>query len=303
MRRPQHVLDGAVDVGVAAPALLVGERSGVPDARDHQTVTDAPDVLLVAREPDDRADGAGDEQQPVRVAERAGAEQTAERGEHRDPGQVVVRQRRMADMGREEHLFVARSGNEHFAVGERAGLERRVDADLVVTVLEPEQVVVGEAEAPALLVVRRAVGDEVGTVGQREEVAAEVRQCEALPHRCAVADEVQVRPGEVDDAIARCVLDEGVADVPLGRDDPVERGSARRDLVDVERELGAHRASVSRDSGTRDAPGDREEVDAELVHLGSVDGNVAAAHTASMPCFRRVPPTQSCCGTARSQRG
>ena len=92
VRRAQHVLDGTVDVGVAAPALLVGEGSGVPDARDHQTVTDAPDVLLVASEPDDRADGAGYEQQPVRVAERSGAEQTPESREHRDPGEVVVRQ-------------------------------------------------------------------------------------------------------------------------------------------------------------------------------------------------------------------
>ena len=156
------------------------------------------------------------------------------------------------------------------------------------------QIVVGEAEAPALLVVRRPVGDEVGAVGQREEVGAQLLQCEALPHGCAVAHEVQVRPGEIDDAIAAVVLDEGIADVPLGRDDPVEGRGARRDFVDLEREFGAHAGERLAHSCTRDAPGDREEVDAELVHLGSVDRNVAAAHTASMPCFRRMPPTQSC---------
>ena len=161
----------------------------------------------------------------------------------------------------------------------------------------------GEAEAPALLVIRRPVGDEIGTVGQREEVAAQILQCEALAHRCAVADEVQVGPGEVDDPIAAGVLDEGVADVPFGRDDPVESRGTRRDFVDLEREIGAHAGECLAYSCTRDAPGDREEVDAELVHLGSVDRNVAAAHTASMPCFRRMPPTQSCFSTARSQRG
>ena len=55
------------------------------------------------------------------------------RGQH-DPGEVVVGQRGMADVGREQHLLVALAGQEALRVGELAVLEGRVDLDLVVAV-------------------------------------------------------------------------------------------------------------------------------------------------------------------------
>ena len=64
------------------------------------------------------------------------ASSAAELGQERDPGEVVVRERRVADVRRQQHLVLALAREEALAVGERARLERAVDHDLVLAVLE-----------------------------------------------------------------------------------------------------------------------------------------------------------------------
>src|SRR6201999_2698860 len=63
----EHVREDLVDLRVAAPALLVGQRTAVARAGQHEAVPDLLHPGRVAGEPGDRADRAGREDEPVRV--------------------------------------------------------------------------------------------------------------------------------------------------------------------------------------------------------------------------------------------
>src|SRR4029077_6155954 len=103
-RSRERVRRGAVDLGVAAPALLVVHRAGVADTGDDETVPDARDRLGVAREPGDGADRAREEEKTVRIPPARPAQELRERGRERDAREVVVGERRMAAVRREEDL-------------------------------------------------------------------------------------------------------------------------------------------------------------------------------------------------------
>src|SRR5215510_4266834 len=98
------MLGRAIDLGVAAPALLVGQGTGVADAGGGQAVADARGGILVGREPRDRADGSRNEEETVRVPPRYRREQLRQSRQERDSGEVVVCQRRMAAVSGEEDL-------------------------------------------------------------------------------------------------------------------------------------------------------------------------------------------------------
>ena len=117
----EDVRDRAVDLGVAAPAPLVGEPAGVADAGDDQAVGDPPRALLVAGEPGDGADRARDEEEAVRVAQRrVRAGRRASVGAQHHAREVVVGERRMAAVGGDQDLVARRAGEHELAVGERA---------------------------------------------------------------------------------------------------------------------------------------------------------------------------------------
>src|SRR5438309_3912733 len=65
---PENVRDGAVDLGVATAALLVMKTARVADAGQHESVLDAGELTLVAREPTDRTNRSWNEEEPVRIA-------------------------------------------------------------------------------------------------------------------------------------------------------------------------------------------------------------------------------------------
>ena len=67
----EHVGGGAVDRGRAAAAALVVQPPGIAEVRQHQPVADGAEPGLVERQPGDRADGAGDEQEAVAEPGRA----------------------------------------------------------------------------------------------------------------------------------------------------------------------------------------------------------------------------------------
>ena len=69
-RVAQDVRGRPVDLGVPAAALLVREAAAVAEAGEDEAVADPAHGRFVARQPGDRADRPGDEQEPVRVAAR-----------------------------------------------------------------------------------------------------------------------------------------------------------------------------------------------------------------------------------------
>ena len=94
----EHVRRGAVDRRVTASAALVPQRARVADARDDEPVLDAVERLEVAVEPAERPERPRAPEQPVRVSQLLPGERSGDRPEQHDAGEVVVRERRMADV-------------------------------------------------------------------------------------------------------------------------------------------------------------------------------------------------------------
>ena len=68
-------------------------------------------------------------------------------------------------------------------------------------------------------------------------VLLKLTQQEALPHRDAVAHDVEIGSGEVDDLFARAILYVRITNVPLARDRPVEDPGSRRNLARLQRKM------------------------------------------------------------------
>ena len=188
---------------------------------------DPVEAVAVAVQPGERADRARGEQKAVGVAQRAVEELAREHRRDRDPGEVVVGERGVADVGRDEDLARALALDLELRVGEVAGLERGVDDHLVVARLELSQLVVRQAEAPGAVVVGGAIRDQVRVVGKRVQALAQGVERQRRADGLAVGDDVEGRIGNVDDAGAVGGRDVGVAQVPLVGDDPVEDADSR----------------------------------------------------------------------------
>jgi hypothetical protein len=161
-------------------------------------------------------------------------------GEHRrdgDAGQVVVGERRVADVRGDHDLVLDLALQPRLGEREVAGAQRRVDHDLVVARLERLQRIVREAEAPRARVVGRPVRDQAGLVGQREQALAQLLERHRGADRLAAVDDVQRGVREVDHAPAVRAGDMRLADVPLVRDRPVEHLGAGRQLGARERDV------------------------------------------------------------------
>src|SRR5688572_32851538 len=105
------------------------------------------DLCLIAAEPCNRADAAGRKQQTVGISSPRAVERAAEKRREGDSRQVVVGQRWMANMCREENFLLCFSGQKAFAVGEMAVLVRGIDQHLVFTVRERCELVLAQTEA------------------------------------------------------------------------------------------------------------------------------------------------------------
>jgi hypothetical protein len=132
--RAQDVLQHAVDLGVVAAGLLVRQRARVARARQHEPVLDLLDPGGVAGQPGDRADRPRHEQEPVRVVRLRQGQLLGQRDGHRDAGEVVVRQRRVAHVAGHDDLVGDAAGHDVLGVGQRAVFEGRVDDDVVLAV-------------------------------------------------------------------------------------------------------------------------------------------------------------------------
>ena len=123
-----------------------------------------------------------------------------------------------------------------------------------------------EAEPPRLLVVRGAVGNPIRKVGQRVQVFLQLGQRYPFPDRNAVVDDVKIRLLEVDDPFALRVLHEGVADVPLLGDRPVEDLGAAGDFANHERNVLGNMSQGLAETAAGDAAANGVEFGDEPVH-------------------------------------
>ena len=174
---------------------LVRERVVVAEARQRQPVGDpcstssrwrsshviAPIVPGRVEEPDRCTAASG---------RRAG--RAARWIETASPERLSSHERRMADVGGDQELTLRTSRARRLAVGQRAGCQRGVDAHLVLTRRERVEHSLAQAEPPRRLVVRRAVRDQLGLVGQGEQVRPQLVERYSSTDRDAVADDVQV---------------------------------------------------------------------------------------------------------------
>src|SRR6266540_3633842 len=98
---------GSIDLGIASSAFLVREGPDISDTGDREAMFDPLRLLLVESQPRNRPDGSGDEKEPIREsAIRPPCKGIGKPGRHRDPRQVVVRERRMADVAGDEDLIL-----------------------------------------------------------------------------------------------------------------------------------------------------------------------------------------------------
>ena len=178
-----------VDLRVAASALFVRQPARVAGAGQHQPVLDPFHPLRVAGQPGDRPDGAGRVDEPVGVVRRLLRQRPGQVRRHRDARQVVVGQRRVADMAGDDHLVGDLTGDHVLGVGEVAVRECGVDAHLVVAVRQRVQGLLGQAESPLRLVVARAVRHPARVVRQGVQVCRAVRSAawSPTPARCSRA--------------------------------------------------------------------------------------------------------------------
>jgi len=93
--------DGAVNYGIAAPALLVRRSPAVADHRNHESVLDAPTFIFVARNPSNCADRGGCKQETVAVARPRTGKLVGKMCEQCHTRASLIGARGMANMGRQ----------------------------------------------------------------------------------------------------------------------------------------------------------------------------------------------------------
>ena len=267
--RAHDLPGGAVDGGVAATAPLVRQRARVADARGDEAVLDAVEPILVPREPGQRPDRRRAEQEAVGVAPLLRLQMPGERRQQHDPREVVVAERGVADVGREQDLVLGLARQEAFRVGDDAVLERGVDHGLVLAVLERLELPVRQAETPVLVVVRGSVRRHVRALRVGEEVLPELAQGQPLADGDAVAENVQVRVREVDDPLPVGPGEPRFPDVPLPRQRPVVDLCPTRHFGALERDLLLDQVERLPDAVAGEAAADRIEPLHELVHLAA----------------------------------
>ena len=219
-----------------------------------------------------------------------------ELGQQHDPRQVVVAERRVTDVRREQDLVLRLTRQEALRVGDDAVLERGVDHRLVLAVLERLQLPVRQAETPVLVVVRGSVRDQVRPFRVGEEVLPELGQGQPLADRDAVAEHVQVRVREVDDPFPVGPREPRLADVPLPRQRPVVDLCAARHLRALERDLLLDQVERRANAVAGEAPAERIEPLHERVHLPA---GVTHGRRPPGAGSRSGRPTRGCGSSAR----
>src|SRR5580698_3852994 len=97
---------GTINFPVPATALLVMEPTSVSDTGQHQTMPDAADLVAVSCEPSDRPYGSRGEKKTVGISEVTFCQKLRQICSDHQTRKVVIGQRRMTGMGRNQDLFI-----------------------------------------------------------------------------------------------------------------------------------------------------------------------------------------------------
>ena len=238
----QHLVDHAVDRVPVVPAALRAEAARAAAAGDHQAHVDALGGRVVARQPGDGADGLGHPDATVGVLPVWLRRQPPRQvGQQHGAAQAVVGHRRMADVGRQQDLVGAPAGQAQFAIAQAAGEVAGVDAHLQRARCGGQRVAlgVGDAEAPVAVVVAGAVRDRTRQRGVHMHPRRQRGPVHRRVDRRAVAHQMQVVVGEVDQAPAGGVGDPGALHAPLVGHHPVQHRRATGHFMHRQRRDGS----------------------------------------------------------------
>src|SRR5262249_49703327 len=114
----EDMSNDAVDRGIAATTLFVGHAAGIAEAGKDEAVDDMSELVLVARKPSQRSDRAGDEEKAIAVARPKRLDMPRQHRRDRDPREVVVGERGVADMTGKQDRVVALARYQQLAIAE-----------------------------------------------------------------------------------------------------------------------------------------------------------------------------------------
>src|SRR5262245_20875474 len=132
----QEMDSAAINGRIASTAAFVREPAGIADTGNHEPVANARGNFLITRQPRDRADATGHEDDPHRVPARPSRQRFGREGRDHDAGEIVVAQCRVAYVSGEENLDRGFARKEAFAIGQASILEARIDPHFVVAIFE-----------------------------------------------------------------------------------------------------------------------------------------------------------------------
>src|SRR5690348_7028314 len=103
---PQYVGCRLVNVSVAPAAFFIREAARIAYARQHHPVSDFRGSLLIARQPCNCSDSSRYEQKAIGILERLCHELACEENSNGNPGEIVIAQRRMACVARDQDFII-----------------------------------------------------------------------------------------------------------------------------------------------------------------------------------------------------
>src|SRR5208337_2190454 len=138
-----------------------------------QSMPDASSSLPIPRQPGDRPNRPRNKQKPIRISQLPPGQKPSKKCCHGQPGKIVVRQGWMTRMRRYQDFFGGRARQKAFRPGEVAILKRRINAYLILRILELPQSILRKAETPVFPVIGRSIGNPVRMFGKSEQTIFE----------------------------------------------------------------------------------------------------------------------------------
>src|SRR6266481_4124154 len=133
-------------------------------------MTDSLTSCSILSEPGDRPDRAGNKKESIRIAKIPPRKKVRQKSSDGEPGKVVIRERRMTGMTRNQNLVGRAAGQKAFAIRQVPILESGIDAHLVFAIFQGEHLIMRETKPPIFLVVGRPVRNPFGICRKRIKV-------------------------------------------------------------------------------------------------------------------------------------
>src|SRR4051794_11079323 len=134
---------------------------------------------------------------------------------------VVVGEGWVANMCRKQDFVFCFTLMKMFPVGKEPIFKARIDDYLISLVLQALKLAVSHAKSPVIGIIGGAIRDQIGLLRQCVNMPLELSERDYPAHWHAVADDVQVRSGKINNLLATCIVDVGVANIPLAGNRPI----------------------------------------------------------------------------------